>query len=120
MSKMFFAIGVCAVCALIAPGVTGGNTNVRFAIDQPFHFGGRGYDAGVIAVRGVSAYTPSTAMLEVWVNGECLGMMPARRSAPTGPSSPSEALFTRDAAGRLELTGFQLDGRPKGTLYRFP
>lgn len=120
MSKMFFTMGVCAVCALIAPGVSAGSTHVRFEIDQPFRIGGRGYDAGVIAVRNVSAYTPSTAMLEVWVNDECLGMMPAHRSTPAGTAALAEALFARDADGRLELTGFQLGARPKGAIYRFP
>ena len=89
-------------------------------LSEPFHIGGRGYEAGVIAVHGVSAFTPSTAILEVWVNGECLGMMAAHRSGPTGTAAPAEAFFRRDAEGRLELTGFQLGRRPKGAIYRFP
>ena len=120
MSKMFLAMGVCALGALIAPGVSAGGTHVRFEIDQPFHFGGHGYAAGVIAVHGVSFFTPTTAMLEVWVNDECLGMLPAHRSTPAGTAAAAEALFARDADGRLELTGFQLGARPKGAIYRFP
>ena len=59
-------------------------------------------------------------MLELWVNGECLGLLPAYRSVSDDPSTQAKALFTRDDDGRLELTGFQLTGRPTGTTYRFP
>jgi hypothetical protein len=117
---MFWALGTLALSALFAPGAVAGGTNVRFEIDQPFQLGGRDYDAGVIAVNGVSVFTPSTAMLEVWVNGECLGMMPAHRTTPAGTAALAEAFFTRDADGRLALTGFQLGARPKGAIYRFP
>jgi hypothetical protein len=121
MSKMWWAMGTLAVPGLVAaPGVAAVRTHVRFEIDQPFRIGERGYDAGVIAVQNVSAYTPSTAMLEVWVNNECLGMMPAYRSAAADGAGDAEALFRRDGDGRLELTGFQLSGRPEGAIYRFP
>jgi hypothetical protein len=117
---MWWATGALAVPGLVAaPAAAAVGTNVRFEIDQPFRIGEHGYDAGVIAVQNVSAYTPSTAMLEVWVNDECLGMMPAYLSGQVDGSGPAEALFRRDEEGRLQLTGFQLSGQPNGAVYRF-
>ena len=121
MSRAWWVLGPLAVPALMTiPAAVAGDAQVRFEIGQPFSVGGRGYEAGVIAVRSVSAYTPSTAMLEVWVNDECLGMMPAYRSPSDDVSGKSEALFKRDDDGRLELTGFQLAGRPTSATYRLP
>jgi hypothetical protein len=82
--------------------------------------GSRGFEAGVIAVHSISLYTPSTALLEVWVNGECLGMVTAHRSVSEEPARRTQALFHRDDDGRLEMIGFQVTGRPSGTTYRFP
>jgi hypothetical protein len=120
MSKVWWALGTLVVPAVAAPGAVAGDMHVRFEVGQPFRVGARGYDAGVIAVHVLAAYTPSTAMLEVWVNDECLGMMPAYRSASDDASGQAEALFRRDDDGRLELTGFQLAERPSGATYRFP
>jgi hypothetical protein len=121
MSRAWWVLGPLAVPALMTiPAAVAGDAQVRFEIGQPFSVGGRGYEAGVIAVRSVSAYTPSTAMLEVWVNDECLGMMPAYRSVSADASGQSEALFKRDDDGRLELTGFQLTGPSTGATYRLP
>jgi hypothetical protein len=82
--------------------------------------GGQVYEAGVIAIRSVSAYTPSTALLRVWVNNECLGVISVRRSVSEEPPRQNEALFRRGADGRLELMGLRTTGRPTGTTYRFP
>ena len=121
MSRAWWVLGPLAVPTLMTvPAAAAADAHVRFEIGQPFTVGGRGFDAGVIAVHNVSAYTPTTAMLEVWVNGECLGMMPAYRSAAEDPTGQAEALFKRDDDGRLELTGFQLTGRPRSSTYRFP
>jgi hypothetical protein len=92
---------------------------IRFQILRPFSVGGHGFDAGVISVHSISSYTPTTAILEVWVNGECLGLMTAHRSSPEGPTARTEALFHRGDDGRLEMLGFQVTGKPNGTTYRF-
>jgi hypothetical protein len=109
MSRSWWTRGVLAVAIVLAAGsARAGGTRVRFEIDQPFRFGGRGYDGGTIWVRSLSAYTPSITMLEVWIQGECLGMMPAAVLEGTEPDGAAEAVFMRGSDGRLELTGFQL------------
>ena len=110
------------VCLALAMGPEAGasETQVRFEVPQPFRVGSHRYDAGVIAVLSVSAFTPSMSILKVWVNGDCLGMLTARRSDSEGPPLRTEALFRRDDDGCLEMVGFRVTGRPTGTTYRFP
>ena len=93
---------------------------VRFEVPGPFRVGNQGFDAGVISVHSFAAYTPSTSLLEVWVNGECLGLLTAHRSVSEVAPLRPEALFLRDEDGRLEMIGFQLTGRSSGTTYRLP
>lgn len=102
------------------PASAASEMRVRFDVPQPFRLGNHVYDSGVIAVHHVSAYTPRTSILEVWVNGNCLGMMAARRSVSEEPPLHTEALFRRDDDGRLEMVGFRVTGLPTGTTYRFP
>ena len=112
--------GLVLAALSFGPSAAASDTQVRFSVPKPFRVGTHAYDAGVITVRSVSAFTPDTSILEVWVNGDCLGMVAARRSVSEEPPSRTEALFRRDGDGRLEMVGFRLTGRPTGTTYRFP
>jgi hypothetical protein len=111
-------LGLTALTA--GPASAASDTQIRFNVPQPFRVGSRVFDAGVITVHDISAFTPNTSILEVWVNGICLGMVTALRSVTEDPPARTEALFRRDDDGRLELIGFRLTGRPTGTTYRFP
>lgn len=113
------AIGFALVGLATASAPAATSEQVRFEISRPFRVGSRGFAAGVIAVHSISAYTPRTSILEIWVNGECLGMMTALRSVSEEPPTRTEALFRSDVDGRLEMTGFRMTGRPTGTTYRF-
>ena len=112
--------GLVLAALSFGPATAASDTQIRFNVPQPFRVGNRVFDAGVIIVRSIAALTPSTSILEVWVNGNCLGMLTARRSVPEEPPARTEALFRRDDDGRLEMVGFRLTGRPTGTTYRFP
>ena len=111
---------VVLAIAVFGPAAVAGEREVHFKVPHPFRVGSHTYEAGVIAIKTVSAYTPSTALLKVWVNGECLGMMTAYRSVPEVPPTSTEALFRRDDSGRFVMVGFRVTGRPTGTTYRFP
>ncbi|HEX4823979.1 MAG TPA: hypothetical protein VFV19_06680 [Candidatus Polarisedimenticolaceae bacterium] len=88
---------------------------VKFEVPQAFRVGSHEYASGTISVRPLRDYNPTTALLEVRVNDQCIGMMSARRDASTDRASRTEALFTRDDEGRLVMTGF----RSTGTTFRF-
>ncbi len=113
-------VGLVLAVLASEPAASAMETQIRFNVPQPFRVGTREFDAGVITVHNIAAFTPKTSILEVWVNGDCLGMVSARRSVPEEPPARTEAVFLRDDDGRLEMVGFQLTGRPTGTTYRFP
>lgn len=115
---VFLGMALAALGAPQAPAAT--DQPVRFEVPGPFRVGSQGFEAGVIWVHNISAYTPTTSLLEVWVNGECLGLLPAHRTVSEVAPLRTEALFHRDEDGRLEMIGFQMTGRPNGTTYRFP
>jgi hypothetical protein len=121
MSKSgWLVVTVAAVGLMLIPAASAADPQVRFEMQKPFRVGSHDYQAGVIALRSRSAYTPSTSILEVWVNGECLGMMTAHRTVSEQPPERTEALFRRDDDGRLAMVGFRMTGPPAGTTYRFP
>jgi len=87
---------------------------VRFDVPQPFRVGSHSYAAGTISVHAFRNYNPTTSLLEVRVNGECIGMIAARRDASSASPSRTEALFQRDADGTLVMTGYRA-----GATFRF-
>jgi hypothetical protein len=104
---------------LAAPAAWAGDVQVRFDVPEPFRVGSHEYAAGVISVQSVMSYNPTTSLLEVWVNGDCLGMMTALRSISEEPPVRTEALFRRDDDGHLVMVGYRMTGRPTGTTFRF-
>jgi len=120
MNQGWLAAGIVLAALTFGPATAASEKQVRFRVPEPFRVGGHAYEAGVIAIRSVLAYTPTTTLLRIWVNEECLGMITARHSVSEGPPARTEALFRRDADGRLEMLGFRVTGRPTGTTYRFP
>ena len=112
--------GFVLAALALGPATSASEREVRFRVPEPFRMGGQVYEAGVITIRSESAYTPSTALLKVRINGECLGLISAHRSVSEEPPLQNEAVFHRGADGRLEMVGFRTTGRPTGTTYRFP
>jgi hypothetical protein len=103
----------------LAGTANAGDMQVRFDVPAPFRVGSHEYSGGTIAVHSIMAYNPTTSLLQVWVNGDCLGMMTATRSSSGPATRGNEAMFARDDDGRLVMTGYRMAGRPGGTTYRF-
>ena len=121
MSRSGWLVGpLVGVVSLLAPAAVADDPQIRLQVDEPFRLGGHSFDAGVIALRGISSFTPTLSILELWVGGECRGMVTARRSVSEAAQQQTEALVRRDDAGRLEIVGFTVTGNPTVTTYRFP
>jgi hypothetical protein len=118
-SEAWLIAGLLLLVMIGAPPASASEKPIRFKVPHPFRVGTHVYDAGVIAIGSVSAYTPSLALLKISVNGECLGMVTASRSVSEVPPERTEALFRSDEDGRLVMVGFRVTGRPTGTTYRF-
>lgn len=107
------------VLTLASSAAWAGETQVRFDVPEPFRVGLHSYAAGTISVHSIMSYTPNTSLLEVWVNGDLLGMVTANRSVSEVPPRRNEALFRRDDDGRLVMIGYRITGKPTGTTFRF-
>jgi len=95
------------------------DVGARFEVPEPFRVGGHDYDRGVISVHSLMAYSPTTSLLEVRVNGECIGMVTAWRDVSEVLPMRTEALFQRNDEGRLVMVGYRVTGRLAGTTFRF-
>lgn len=111
--------GIMLFTAIAGPPALASEKQIRFKIPHPFRVGSHVYEAGLIAIDVMAAYTPSIALFKVWVNNECLGMVTARRSIDELAPERTEAIFERDGDGRLQMVGFRVIGSSTGTTYRF-
>ena len=86
----------------------------RFDVPQPFRVGSHTYSGGTISLHVLRDYNPTTSLLEVYVNGTCIGMIAARRDVSNARPPRTEAMFERDAEGLLVMTGYRAEA-----TYRF-
>jgi hypothetical protein len=107
------------VALVLGTSATIAGTQVRFEVPEPFRVGPHAYASGVISVRSVAAYNPTTSLLEVRVNGDCIGMVTARHDDSEVPPARTEAIFRRDHDGRLVMIGYRVMDDTDGTTYRF-
>lgn len=114
----WIVVSLALVVTVFAPSLAEARLLIA-RIDEPFEVGGLEYPPGRLLVKSVRAYTPTTLLVEIRVDGECLGLFRATSAAGEGEESPASLTFERSAAGRLALVGFTLDGHPVHGSYRF-
>jgi hypothetical protein len=113
LGKLAFIAAVLAASPSLA-GVRG----MRFEVPEPFQVGRHHGSAGTIALRTVGVTTSPVALIEVWVDGSCLGAFQATRELDPGVARRDEALFHRDGDGLLVMVGFRVAGDREGA-FRF-
>ena len=112
LGKLAFIGAVLAANTALA-----GGPRMKFEVPEPFQVGSHHGGAGTIAVRSVGVTTTPVALIEIWVDGSCIGALQASRDLD-GLARRDEALFQRDEDGRLVMVGFRVAGDRDGT-YRF-
>ena len=113
-------VGMLALAVALATGTaSAAMTQVRFDIPQPFEVGGRLFSSGVITIHELGDYTPSRVLLEVWVDGTCIGIITAGTSESGMPVRRDEGLFRRGEGGRLVMTGYRVAEPSAARTYRF-
>ena len=107
MSTSRTLLTLIAVCAIAVSATWAGSPRLVVRMDEPFVVDGDVHPAGVLTLRTVRNFTPSSTLNEVWAGDRCLGMLIAHRSAdPTLEASRNAVMFVRDGEGRLVLRGF--------------
>lgn len=101
------------------PAAAGHDHRLTIEIEEPYVFDGNSYPAGVLSMRTVRQYNPSSTLHEIWIDGECLGVFMARHTSRDGRDTKHAALFERNAEGQLVLAGFRLGNGRSIEQYRF-
>jgi hypothetical protein len=111
------ARALIASLMLAAPALAAG-PGYRFEIPEPFQVGQHHNGAGTVALRNVGVTASPVALIEVWVDGSCLGAVQAVRSPESGVALRDEAIFRRGDDGELVMVGFRAAGDRDGS-FRF-
>lgn len=104
--------------ALFTPCSAGDDRLVVF-VPEPFSVDGQLFPAGVLSVRHLRHYNPTTTLDEISVGAECLGIRMAQRHRTEGATDFDAVVFRRNAHGRLALSGYVLRGDSPGEIFTF-
>jgi hypothetical protein len=111
------ARALLATILLAGPALAAG-PGFRYEVPEPFQLGPHHHGAGTIALRNVGVTSTPVALIEVWVDGSCIGALQATRGVEAGIALRDEAIFGRDDAGELVMLGFRVAGDRDGS-FRF-
>jgi hypothetical protein len=104
---------------LAAPALAGG-PGMRFDVPEPFQVGRHHNGAGTVSLRNVGVTTTPVALIEIWVDGTCVGAIQATRRIDAVVAARDEALFRRDDEGGLVMVGFRVAGDRDGSFQFVP
>jgi hypothetical protein len=111
---------VFAVLSWLAAGggIAAGSASLSVRLHEPFVVGARSFEGGLLSLRSIRSYNPTSALGELWVGDECLGLVVARRdpAEPRG-SAVDRVLFRRGSEGRLVLAGYAVADLDAGSTY---
>jgi hypothetical protein len=91
---------------LLAPAALAREVRLSARVNEPFELNGRSFPASAIVVEHVREYTPSSALSEVWVGTEFIGLLRADRVEDCRCSESTSLSFERNARGTLVLVGY--------------
>jgi hypothetical protein len=101
----------------VGPAVAGNRFSAR--VDEPFELNGKLYPAGTIVVDPLRDYTPTSALAEVWIGADFVGLLRADR-VPSSPARDRASLtFERDLEGTLVLVGYASSAHGVHGEFRF-
>lgn len=79
---------------------------VVIEVQEPLSILGKTYPGGRLTLRAVGEDSPGVTMHAVALNGDLLGVLPARHATASRERTQSTGLFGRDGKGRLHLLGY--------------
>jgi hypothetical protein len=115
-------VGVLVVLALgfRCPALAG-DDRLLVNVPESFEVGGRIFPAGLLSLRHLDDYNPTTAIDRISVGAECLGVYLAQRRPTEGGLKAASVVFERSPRGHLLLVGYTTGRDPAEVyLYRQP
>jgi len=125
MSKMrwkglaMIVVALAFLVTIFAPSGVADDRRLVADVDEPFEVNGELYPAGMISVKKVRDYNPSSSLSEIWVGRTCLGLFQASRVPDDSTSSHDTLNFERTSEGHLALVGFATNAQSTREAYRF-
>jgi hypothetical protein len=119
-SKWLERVGILAVLTLGLgfPAVASGD-RLLVNVPEPFEVDGRMFPAGLLSLRHIDEYNPTTTIDRITVGAECLGMYMAQRRPAEAGLMAASAVFERSPKGHLLLVGYTTSRDPAEVyLYR--
>lgn len=118
MKRFGILFGLVAAATILMPPASGAGHRLVTRVSQPVEINGQLFPAGELAVRQISTYSPTSTLNEVWVGGECLGLLLAETRPGEQPESGDSLVFEQDDRGHLVLVGFAYRGQNARELPR--
>jgi len=87
-------------------------------VSRPVVVNGQLYPSGLLSVRQIASYSPTSTLNEVWVGEECLGLLLAETRPGAGQAQGDALEFEVDDRGHLVLVGFSYRGQDWHELAR--
>jgi len=109
------ARALLASIILAGPALAAG-PGYRFEVPEPYQVGHHHAAAGTVALRNVGVTSSPIALIEIWVDGSCVGALQATRSPDAGVPLRDEAIFRRSDDGELIMVGFRVAGDRDGAF----
>ncbi|MBZ5638090.1 MAG: hypothetical protein LAO51_04945 [Acidobacteriia bacterium] len=109
---------VALTLGCLLPAVASGD-RLLVNVPEPFELDGRMFPAGVVSLRHIGDYNPTTAIDRITVGVEDLGMHMAQRVPREAGFMAGSAVFERSPKGHLLLVGYTTSRDPSEVfLYR--
>lgn len=110
-------LALIAIVVAFAPVARAGGTGIVAQIAEPFEVAGALYDAGSLRIRELKAYSPTTTLNEVRVDGAHVGLVLAASTRDVRDHARNELVFARSPRGHLVLVAFAMNGESLRELH---
>ena len=102
------ALALLIACAAWTAPEAGGSqaSIVVIQLSEPIALLGETYPGGRLTLRPVGPESPGVTLHAVALDGNMIGVLPARRRTAAREHTEATGLFGRDGKGRLHLLGY--------------
>lgn len=107
-------LGIALIAIGVAPALFAEGDRLVVNVPGPFEVLGHVYQTGVLAVRQIGVYNPTTTMHSISIGTDCLGVFLARHEIEAGTLLVDVLVFERSRRGLWSLVGYEAAGASAG------